>query len=60
MLGGVLGMLGGMDVVSVGCVSVVGGFLVIAGFMMLGCLAMMACRMLMMLGGELVMVSCFV
>ena len=55
----VLGMLGGMDVVSMGHMRVVRGFLMIAGLMVLGSLAVMACRMVMMVGCVFVMVSCF-
>ena len=59
VLGSVLGMLGGMDVVSMGHMRVVRGFLMIAGLMVLGSLAVMACRMVMMVGCVFVMVSCF-
>ena len=57
--GRVLGVLGGMKVVSMGYMRVVRSFLMVAGFVMLGGLFVVARRMLMMLGCVLVMVGCF-
>jgi len=59
VLGCVLGMLGRVDMMSVGDMRVVRGFLMVAGFMMFGGLFVMARRMLMMLGCVLVMLGCF-
>jgi hypothetical protein len=59
VLGCVLGMFSGVDMVSMGDMRVVRGFLMVPGFMMFGCLFVMARRMLMMLGCVLVVLSCF-
>ena len=53
-LGGVLLVLGGVQMMAVRDLGIMGGLFMIAGFMMFGCFAMMLGRVLMMLRGVLV------
>jgi hypothetical protein len=53
-LGGVLLVVGSVQVMAVRDLGMMSGLLMIAGFMMFGCLAMMLGRVLMMLRGVLV------
>jgi hypothetical protein len=59
LLGSVLGMLDGVDVVPVRQVCVMSGLLVISSFVMLGSFMMVACGMLVMLGCLRVMMGGF-
>jgi len=58
-LGRVLGMLGGMNMMAMGQMRVMRGFLMLAGLVMLGGLVVMVCRKLVMPCGLLVMIGCF-
>jgi len=60
MLGRMLGVLGGMDVVTMGQVGVVGSRFVVAIQMMFRGFVMVACSMLMVLRCLRVMMGCFV
>jgi len=57
--GRVVCMLSGMNIVAMRHMRVMRGFLMIAGLVMLGGLFVVARRMLMMFGGLLVMIGCF-
>jgi hypothetical protein len=57
MLAGFLRVVLGMNVMAVGHVGVMAGFVVIPGFMVCGCGEMMLRGVLVVLGGFLVMVS---
>ena len=59
-LGGVLLVVGSVQVMAVRDLGMMSGLLMIAGFMMFGCLAMMLGRVLMMLRGVLVVLMNFV
>jgi len=52
-------MLGGMNMMAMGQMRVMRGFLMLAGLVMLGGLVVMVCRKLVMPCGLLVMIGCF-